>query len=242
MSKPTIVIGQPWGGLGDNLQFSTLPQLYSEQGYDVYISNQNAIRNQEIYDLIWGMNPYIKGTLNSPPTAGACKGFHRHTDNPMKNMELMHGLSNGTQKYPIIYYKPKLISDLSNCLLFDTTSIAQKYRNKRIISDEFANVFSKYPHLDKKRVVFKHLPNRDDPPFDTDTIEVNSIYEYCDMIYSCNVFLCLLSGQSALASAIKQDNPTPIIHSVLPSSNHYPRGLMYVFDNIQFINPPYPPE
>jgi len=157
MSKPTIVIGQPWGGLGDNLQFSTLPQVYSEQGYDVYISNENAVRNQEIHDLIWGMNPYVKGILNSPPTAGKCKGFHIHTDNPMKNMELMHGLSNGTQKYPILYYKPKLISDLSNCLLFDTTSIAQKYRNKRIISDEMTSA-SKYDrsmtHLHTGRETF----------------------------------------------------------------------------------------
>ena len=32
-----ICISQPWGGLGDNLAFSTLPELYSKLGHDVYI-------------------------------------------------------------------------------------------------------------------------------------------------------------------------------------------------------------
>jgi hypothetical protein len=35
MSK--IIISQPWGGLGDNLHFSTLPELFSKKGYEVYI-------------------------------------------------------------------------------------------------------------------------------------------------------------------------------------------------------------
>jgi len=58
MSKK-IIISQPWGGLGDNLQYSTLPELFSKKGYDVYISNNNKVRNNEIFDLIWKMNPYI---------------------------------------------------------------------------------------------------------------------------------------------------------------------------------------
>jgi len=60
MSKK-IIISQPWGGLGDNLHYSTLPELFSNKGYDVYISNNNKVRNSEIFDLVWKMNPYIKG-------------------------------------------------------------------------------------------------------------------------------------------------------------------------------------
>jgi hypothetical protein len=37
-----IIMHQPWGGLGDNLAFSTLPELYHSRGYKVYISNNNA--------------------------------------------------------------------------------------------------------------------------------------------------------------------------------------------------------
>jgi hypothetical protein len=57
----TIVIHQQYGGLGDNLQYSTLPELYSKQGYDVYIHTNNVVRNKEIHDLVWELNPYIKG-------------------------------------------------------------------------------------------------------------------------------------------------------------------------------------
>jgi len=235
MSKPTIVIGQPWGGLGDNLQFSTLPQLYAEQGYDVYISSENSVRNQEIYDLIWGMNPYVKGLLNSPPNAGACKGFHSYTENPIKNMELRHNLSNGTNSYPVIYYKPTYRSDLSNCLLYDTTSISYKYPDSSIISEAYTEVFNKYPHLTKRRILFKNLKNRDIPELGTDTIEVSNLLDYCDLIYSCNVFISLLSGQSALASAIKQNNPTPEIYVNLPSTCLWNKGAMYIFDNINFV-------
>ena len=49
MSK--IIISQPWGGLGDNLHFSTLPELFSKKGHEVYISENNAVRNAEIFDF-----------------------------------------------------------------------------------------------------------------------------------------------------------------------------------------------
>ena len=42
------IFGQTWGGLGDNLQFSTLPGLYHKKGIDFYISSQNVQRNDEI--------------------------------------------------------------------------------------------------------------------------------------------------------------------------------------------------
>jgi hypothetical protein len=242
MSRPIISISQPWGGLGDNLAFSTLPQLYTEQGHDVYISSQNHVRNQEIYDLVWGLNPYIKGITKQMPNAGSCKGINTDTDNCIKNMEIIHGLTEGKNEYPIIYYKPKYITDLSNCLLYDTTSISGKYDNGNIIIEEFTKIFDKYPMLTKKKVIFKHLKNRDEPNLNTDTIEVNNIYEYCDFIYSSNVFLSLLSGQSALASAIKQKNSSPIIYTVLPNSNKLSNNLMYIFNNINFINCRFPPQ
>ena len=64
LNSKKIIISQPWGGLGDNLQFSTLPELYDKLGYEVYVSNNNKVRNKEIYDLVWGENPYIKGVID----------------------------------------------------------------------------------------------------------------------------------------------------------------------------------
>ena len=56
-----IYIGAYHGGLGDNLQLSTLPELFSKRGHKVYVPDGFYFRNSGIYDLVWGNNPYISG-------------------------------------------------------------------------------------------------------------------------------------------------------------------------------------
>lgn len=55
LNADKIIIYQPWGGLGDNLQYSTLPELFNEKGIKCYIHVDNSTRNDnEVYDIIWG--------------------------------------------------------------------------------------------------------------------------------------------------------------------------------------------
>jgi len=232
-----IIISQSWGGLGDNLQFSTLPELYSNLGHDVYISSSNKVRNQEIYDLVWKLNPFVKGTSDLPPNAGECRGYVRHDKSCIKNMEICHGLREGTNLYPKIYYTPKLIPDLSNSLLYDLTS-KTKVLNDKMYYDSFTRVFQKYPDLNYKKIVYSHIPNRSTPEFNTGVYTINSIYDLCDAIYSCKVFLCSFSGQSVLASAIKEDKEFPLLYSlfdgdVYNNPDHF--GQMYLFPNTTYI-------
>ena len=50
------------GGLGDALQFSTLPEEFQkQQGRKTYIVSDAPFRNQGIYDLVWDKNPYVLG-------------------------------------------------------------------------------------------------------------------------------------------------------------------------------------
>jgi hypothetical protein len=231
MSKD-IIISQPWGGLGDNLQFTTLPRLYTELGYNVYISKDNVYRNPEIYDLVWKLNPYVKGISDLPSNAGACKGFNIYNPiNCMQNMELTHGLSNGTTQYPEIYYKPKILPEFKNTLIYDVTSIASSYSDE-FIKNCFTSVFNKYPELKRKLIRFKKINNRMTPHFDDDIIEISSIFEYSDIIASCDVFVSLFSGCSTLASAIKQDNSSPKIYTF--HHTHIRDGYIYKFNNINF--------
>ena len=66
----TILNLDVWGGLGDNLQLSTIPRRFFEKfGYKgVYISNKDRqkFRNEGIKKLVWEMNPYIAGFTNEP--------------------------------------------------------------------------------------------------------------------------------------------------------------------------------
>lgn len=150
-----IIISQPWGGLGDNLQFSTLPKLYSEMGHDVYISTKNTYRNLEIYDLVWKLNPYVKGVIDEEPNAGECKGYQIGEDTQfIKNIERMHGFHNSPNKYPIIYYKPKLIESMATTVIYDMTSISSAYSDDFIL-ERFTTVFAQYPECTVKRLYLK---------------------------------------------------------------------------------------
>jgi hypothetical protein len=63
---PNIMIQVPltWGGLGDNLAFSTLPELFADTDVDVYLSSKCMVRNNGITDLVWKPNPYLKGVID----------------------------------------------------------------------------------------------------------------------------------------------------------------------------------
>jgi hypothetical protein len=223
----SIIISQPWGGLGDNLQYSTLPQLYSERGYDVYISKQNVYRNSEMYDFVWKLNPYIKGESDEEPNAGACVPLQFVSSQFITNVEKSHGLE-GTRIYPSIYYVPKKIPSLENTLLYDITSISSSYDDD-YINTRFTNLFNMYPMLTKKKIMFTRITNRIAPDFHTEVIEVQSIFDYCDMIYSCSVYGCLFSGNSVLASAIKQESLSPVVHCF-----HNAISDIFMFDNITY--------
>ena len=66
-----VLIGAWHGGLGDSLQFSTLPEeFYKQQGRETYVADGCSFRNKEIYDLVWGCNPYVKGVKEGERNAG----------------------------------------------------------------------------------------------------------------------------------------------------------------------------
>ena len=230
-NEKAIVISQPWGGLGDNLQYSTLPELYAQLGFDVYISSSNAYRNPEIYDLVWKHNPYVKGVSDLPANAGACMfGGEAPTANYMTNIELGHGLTHGYRKYPVVYYKPRLVPELANVLLYDATSISSMPADAEVTTS-FQSVIAKHPTLSVKRVQFAVIKNRAVPMFNHEAHIVHSIYELCDAMYSCKVFLTVFSGASVLASAIKQDAATPEIYC-FHTPDRYPPD--YMFKNIKY--------
>ena len=111
-----VIIHQPWGGLGDNLQYSTLPELFSRKGFDVYISVNNKVRNQEIFDLVWGQNPYVKGISVDSPNAGECKNWNwpseEQNEYSMHRIEMSHGFEK-TNFFPKIYYVPQNVPTMA---------------------------------------------------------------------------------------------------------------------------------
>jgi hypothetical protein len=228
-AKEDIIIEQPDGGLGDNLAYTTLPELYSKLGHKVYISSKNAYRNNQIYDLVWKLNPYVEGISDSPQNAGLARGqAGSGEDQFIKRVELGHNLTNGYRKYPVIYYKPKYIYGIDKYIFYDTTAITTNPKPSHV-RKSFESVFLKYPHMTPRRIEFTNIKNRIIPGLEHQAYKIKTIQEYCDLLYSCKIFVCGQSGSAVLASAVKQDNDSPEIFSFWDLEKYYCNT--FKFDN-----------
>jgi hypothetical protein len=203
-----IVLLERFGGLGDNLQFSTLPEEFKKQkNLDFYIhqSTYNNFRNKEIFSLVWEMNPYFKGVSNETPNAGHVHRFPSD-ENMICDIETMHELECKNETFKL-YYEPKKIGSFN--IIFDLTSISFKdyyTQNKEqlnkiieeILVDYDTNIyFPEFTNLKSENYLpIVKIPN-------AKKIEVGNIFEYCDLISSCNNFVGLHSGGSHLATTYK---------------------------------------
>jgi len=222
------ILFQPWGGLGDNLQFSSLPRLFSERGYEVYISDKNTYRNREIHDLVWGINPYIKGFSKESPNCGAVFPYMLHKgQNIVQNWEVIHGFLPG-EGFPEIYYTPKTLPEYENVIIVDLkstshflnipdsvyNSLRDKFRSFTLAEPVFGDEVNK--NL-RKREVFQL----------NESIRIRDIFHYCDVIHSCKHFVCVYSGQSVLAAALKKKNVTCILPEIFRSDTYKFSNIFY---------------
>jgi len=236
-----VILSAYHGGLGDNLQFSTLPEeFHKQQGRDTYIWSQASFRNQEIYDLVWGCNPYIKGIKDGTWTAGDTPEIGHKTlvKDCISNWEALHGLE-PTNKYPKIYYEPKKVDAFHNVILVDLSSISITYDSEQIL--ELYNTIKKthdgmvflgveFTNKIKDATIIE--------PNVTGIVEIESIFTYVDLIYSSFGMVSLHSGQNHLASAIKNQYNNDLKVYCLMDDVEYQRQSkkgIFVFDNVTYL-------
>jgi len=225
--KNNIIIEQPWGGLGDNLAWSTLPELYTKKGFDVYISKNNIVRNSEIFDLVWKNNPYIKGIIDN--TEGILIGANQlHLFPPdSQNEYFIHRieLANNfirTNYYPKIYYIPKYIESFKNYTIIDLTGTSQFYDIEKYM--EYINYFVPLIKNDKyiyiitfskfsiNNILFNNVYNYLKSKIENiEYLTIDNIFDYCDLLNNCEKVIIVNSGINSLVSAIKQDNNKPYV-------------------------------
>ncbi len=239
-----VYLAQPWGGLGDNLQFSSLPRLYHNLGIDFYLSNENAYRNPEIYEFCWGKNPYVRGIANHPPTIGACAPAAPagEADNIIAASELRHGFP-GESKYPEIYYEPNYIEELSDKVLVDlsahsviTCGIETLYdveKLHQLIDENIPSdnvVFAQFNHISTN--FFPH-----EFKFTGETLLIKSLFHYADCIHSCKEYYCMYSGGNSMASGIKfkYNSKVKINCFLYRSLEEHKKMGFFVYDNVNYI-------
>jgi hypothetical protein len=111
-----LVIQIPFGGLGDHLVYSSLPELLWEQKkIETFVSDKSVFRSRAIRDFVWKPNPYIEFTGR--------KGWFRYR--PLNNsfltideyLQNLFGLQ--ADGCPKVYYKPCMVQQLEGKTIVD---------------------------------------------------------------------------------------------------------------------------
>ncbi len=218
-----LIIKIKYGGLGDHLFYSHIPRIAKESGKysEVFISNKSDFRNEELKDLIWKNNPYVDGFSDADGTNIETITIDAGEEaNLLDKIMLGFGLDDSKRFHdPEIYYKPKLIPELSGKTLYDPNYISNAGFG---IGFKIKNFFKKNPtHIDYQMVIRK---GHSIPIFNfKEFLQCESIFDFIDTLYSVENIYCLATGTATLASAIGKkahvfytDNINPIFrHSKL---------------------------
>jgi hypothetical protein len=238
-----VYFAQPWGGLGDNLQFTTLPRLFNERGIDFYLSVQNTYRNPEIYDFCWKDNPYVRGIAKNGPNVGSLAPDLPHgvTDNIVSAAEIRHGFD-GDGRYPEIYYEAEFLEEYKDKTIVDLSAHTLLKNNVGEFYDAdklFSLVGESVPD-DALFVSFKNVNSLSLAggfPFEQNELIIESIFQYANMIHSCKRYFCLYSGGNSMAAAVKYKCKSEVelncfLHGTV--QEHKDKGF-FIFDNVNYI-------
>lgn len=232
-----ITIYQPWGGLGDNMAHSVLPELCHNLGIKCFLSKQNACRSKEIFDFVWGKNPFISGIVDSTDLTWL-ERLPKVEQPGMNHIEAVQKVQNLpiTYHYPKIYYTPKFIKELKNKTIIDLSaySIGRDFNAQTLkkIIDSF--------DLQKETTYSTVIPDVTyGTKYDTGflPITINSLEHYSDVIFSCKRFIALYSGQACLASTIKHQTGCDVEIQVITLDRYLPQNNVgYTFKNSNYIS------
>ena len=237
-----VILGAWHGGLGDSLQFSTLPEeFYKQQGRETYIWQDAPFRNQEIYDLVWGKNPYVKGKKQGERNAGDLTEYTNRdkTGDWIRDWESVHGLK-PTNSLPKIYYEPEKVEGFEDTILVDFTSISIDHSSSKIL-DRLEEIKREYSDKRFLEVTFsKSLSPDKFNSYGTNcenVVEIDDIFSYCDVIASSFGLVALSSGASHLSSALKEYSPNLTSICLMEKewyNRHVNKGNMFIFNNIDY--------
>jgi hypothetical protein len=186
--KNKIIISQPWGGLGDNLQLSTIPEIAKSLGYEVYVSNQNTNRSEDIKHLVWEMNPFIDGFVDEPGTID-WNSYKNIYNQVIKDVEMMVFGSVHSDGNPKLYLPDHLKEKV-------------EYFKGRTIIDP--NAVSADGAVDFEKLYCNYsnpiLLNTEHEQYET--YQTKNIINWVMAINSCKKFVCANSGGSVVATAL----------------------------------------
>jgi hypothetical protein len=245
----SVVLHPGWTGLGDALQFSTLPeQFWVQKRKPTFLSEHYSPSNSQISSLVWFSNPYILGVSDQPSNAGHVIEYSNPTGNFISNWEYLHGLSPVSLE-PKIYFQTTPLGG-ENLTLVDLNSNSVKKTkyahnprrvakyidklSKKSPGDKFLNVIFSSPDVSQNLVQESSFLNER-----FETVIVDSIFDYVELIRRAKQFIGLHSGGIALAAAVKREHKTLSIRCLvspkLERSMDHRLHLNHVHNGAEYI-------
>lgn len=210
---PICITTGPLVGLGDHAVYSTLPKRFAELGYTVYVDKDISARSDETFEIFWSKNPYISGLTDKKPNAGYVRqGLFYEVANrfPLGSIEAMeraHGLPPPYSLAPQVYFEPKGFHlDLSQTVLFDFSSVSSHIGDQGVV--EFINhMREKFRGAPFMQLLMPKGVSLSPPRIKSEqAIEVDSVYQYLDMLRCCRAWIGTEAGGQSLAAAIRGEH------------------------------------
>ena len=226
------------GGLGDSLILSTLPELWlRERGERISITTINyPFRNEGIPDLVWRTNPFIDqvlpmGTVTTHVSLGKeLNDLIEKYENNIMAHEAFFGFE-PKNRYPRIYWQPTYWDAYRNTVVLDPSGVTMPYR-KEVFE---AHVNRKLDYIGESELVLldtgKGTCDTNIFP-DVPRLDINTIFELANIIYSCKAFISTESGATALASAIRGANPYPIVYGIISTLTK--NNGIWAWENVKY--------
>jgi len=222
-------------GLGDACQLSTLPALFHSQGYEVWISDKTPC-SDSIYELIFGLNPYVMGKTSENANCGEIPGFEYRDvcGSFIGSWEMVNGMSH-VNDYPIVYYQPKEIEWMKDVVIIDTSCKTAKANYTIDILNEYLSVYKNNEKVYAVKFI-NYVSDGYDLGFPK--TEIRDLFHYCDVIHSCKKFVCLNSGGHSLSSALKRNKNidvdclvthAPAFESMYSRNNFFYPNINYIW-------------
>jgi hypothetical protein len=228
--KLPMVIRIAYGGLGDHLVYSALPDiLFTRYGVETEVSLCSEFRSREIKDFVWGTNPHVsfsskKGKVIYIPKL---KNYRNY------NEVLVRLFSEHEENIFSVYYTPaprvelvdKVICDLTYGPSGELLGYSEKvfwdavveYLKRNFKKEELVllNPVGTYANKELLYYVQNALGIEI-------LLSINSLYELADAIVSARDRVFFLSGAKSLASAYGK--PSRVLdRGLLPHDYfHYP--------------------
>lgn len=246
MSNPQkIITFGPLGGLGDVSLYTTLPERFAKEGFDVYLDADNLTRNPQIMDFWYALNPFVIGTSDKKPNAGYVnQGMFYEIANkfPVGSIEAMeraHGLPPPYSLAPRTYYRPKPFSlDVSETVLVDLSARSTVIGSQGVQEHLVTKMNERFMGREFLMVTFPQGVLAQTPLLDGPSIRMNSIYDFADALAQCYAVVCSEAGSQALAAAIRGEHDVydmtahPEIISIISPKTFNSRG--YTFRGVDY--------